>query len=378
MPKGTDHVRRGRVYGAAVADVANLFPGAADKAYFNTASMALGNVRAAAALDTAVNEWLEGTFDWTAAEASGEELRALVASLLRVRPDDVAFVTGASGGASTVAAQLPHGATGANIVVPERDFASNFVPWQLLVDRGYELRLVSEDDGVLSVEEFSRSVDQQTAVVATSLVQSTTGFRVDLDALKELAHDHDAWLVIDASQALGSLPIDIDGIDALYSCSHKWLCGIRGMGYLYVHPDLIDRFRPITPGWKAADVPAASFYGPSIELSARASKLDVSTPWFDPIVNLEGARIIADAGIEQISTHASSLFDRLQDHGVRLAFDAANRSSIITVDVADPDATMARFQAENIAASVRAGKVRVSVHLYNTTGDIDLLAAAIA
>ena len=358
-------------------DAAHLFPGAADTAYFNTATMALGNVRAAAALDKATREWLAGTFDWTVAETCGEELRSLVASLLRVRSEDIAFVTGASGGASTVAAQLPHGATGANVVVPERDFASNFVAWQLLGDRGYELRLVPDSDGVLSIEQFAHCVDDGTAVVATSLVQSATGFRVDLDALKDLAHAYGAWLVIDASQALGSLPIGTDGIHALYSCSHKWLCGVRGMGHLYVHPDLRDRFRPITPGWKAADVPAASFYGPTIELSTRASKLDVSTPWFDPIVNLEGARIIADAGVERISEHVTLLFDRLEDHGVRLPFDAAHRSSIVTLDVTDVDATTARFQAERIAASVRAGKVRVSVHLYNTPADMDRLAAAV-
>ncbi|MCH7668885.1 MAG: aminotransferase class V-fold PLP-dependent enzyme [Acidobacteria bacterium] len=359
-------------------DVASWFPGAASGVYLNTASMALGNLPGSQALVSALERWQAGAFDWVQAEGVAEDLRSLVASQLQVSPDDIAFVTGVSGGASTVAAQLPPGVNGANIVVPEHEFASNFVPWMLLQDRGYQIRLVKDTDGVLSADAFATKIDSHTAVIATSLIQSATGFRIDLAALKTQAAEAEAWLVIDASQAFGSIAIDIDGIDALFSCSHKWILGMRGMGHLYVRPELHDSFVPITPGWKAAARPMESFYGPTIELSTTASKLDDSVPWFDPIVNIEGLRIIESVGIESIETHGRVLIDDLESRGFTIPFDAPNRSPIVSIDLEDPEAAMSALTREGIKASIRAGKLRISVHLYNTHEDMAVLAAAIS
>lgn len=359
-------------------DVADLFPAAARVAYFNTASMALGNRSSVAALQTALEHWASGTFDWTVAEAAGEDLRSVLASLLGCEGDDLAFVTGASGGAATVAAQLRDGRPGANVLVPEREFTSNLLAWQQLTERGYEVRLVPDSGGALTIDAFSERTDAQTAVIATSLVQSASGFRVDLDALTQLAAEHGAWLVIDASQALGCLEIDLAGVHALFSCSHKWLCGVRGMGYLYVDPELRDSFRPLTPGWKSGADPSASFYGPSIEMSPRASRLDTSSPWFDPIANLAGARIIADVGVSAIEAHVTSLLDRLEQHGVAMPYVGPHRSSIVSLEVRDAVGVLDRLADAGVVASVRAGRARVSVHLYNTPDHIDALADAIA
>ena len=198
--------------------------------------MALGNLPGSQALVTALERWQAGAFDWVQAEGVAEDLRSLVASQLQVSPDDIAFVTGVSGGASTVAAQLPPGVNGANIVVPEHEFASNFVPWMLLQDRGYEIRLVKDTDGVLSADSFATKIDSHTAVIATSLIQSATGFRIDLAALKTQAADAEAWLVIDAPHAFGSIAIDLAGIHALFTCSPTRTLRLRAPRPLHPPP----------------------------------------------------------------------------------------------------------------------------------------------
>ncbi len=208
-------------------------------------------------------------------------------------------------------------------------------------------------------------------------MQSATGYRIDLDALKELTARPDCWLVIDASQALGAIDIDVDGIDALFSCSHKWILGMRGLGHLYVEPSLRELFDPITPGWKATEAPMSSFYGPVMNLSATASKFDASTPWFNPLVDVEGLRIIDSVGIKEIESHNMALVDELESRGVTIPFARANRSSIVSFDVADSDATIKAFERDDVIASARAGRVRVSMHLYNTVEDVDRLVAAI-
>lgn len=75
----------------------------------------------------------------------------------------------------------------------------------LLKERGYEVRLIDDIDGVLTPEAFASAVDSRTAVVATSLIHPASGFRVDLDGLKTIVAGSAARLVVDASQALGGI-----------------------------------------------------------------------------------------------------------------------------------------------------------------------------
>lgn len=366
-----------RLTSVGMIDINSLFPGVSDGVYLNTASMALGNRRAVEASAVAMDQWQRGEFDFGAAEKVAEELRVAVASLIGASVDDMAIVTGASGSAATVAAQLPPATRGENVVVPARDFLSNFMAWAMLRDRGYELRLVEDFDGLLSPDSFAKEVDGNTAIVATSLVQSASGFRVDVEALKAMAHDSGAWLVLDASQAMGAIDIDVEGIAALFACSHKWLLGVRGMGHLYLNPELHDRFAPLTPGWKSTRDPVTSFYGPQFDLAPRASKLDASFGWFDAIANIEGLRIIESVGIEGIEAHNMSLVAALEDCGIGVAFDQANRSPIVSIDLDDPEKAIARLGVGGIVGSLRAGKIRVSLHLYNSSEDVEALAEAL-
>lgn len=359
-------------------NMSQVFPGYNEGAYLYTASMCLGNQPAADVLADAVENWQRGTFDFVAAEATAQELRTKIATLIGATPADMAIVTGASGAASTVAAQLPDAIAGQNVVVPSGDFLSNFMAWSMLQDRGYELRTVEDVDGDLSVERFAEVVDNRTAVIAVSLVQSATGFRVDLDSLKSLAAKTGAWLVVDASQGMGSVDIDVQGIAALFSCSHKWLLGVRGMGHLYVRPDLRDSFVPLTPGWKATVHPVQSFYGPDFELSSEASKLDASFGWFEALANLEGMQIIESVGIEEIEAHNLSLVDHLEDSGIEVPFGKENRSPIVSIKLIDPESALKNLHEQGITGSLRAGSLRVSMHLYNNTSDIDALVEAIA
>jgi cysteine desulfurase/selenocysteine lyase len=352
-------------------DVRHLFPGSANGIYLNTASMALGNAPAADALERAITEWIEGRFSWREAEASGEAAREVAARLLGVASRDVALTAGASGGAATVAAQLPDARSGENVVVPARDFTSNFVPWALLGERGFEVRTVEDASGALPLDAFAELVDQRTAVIASSLVQSVSGYRVDVDGLKQLAAEHGAWLVLDASQSFGAEPVLVDGISALFSCSHKWSLGTRGVGYLYVDPAVGAGFRPVMPGWKALRDPLTSFYGPDFELLPTTARLDVSWPWFNPIADLEGLRILDSIGIDAIASHNRTLVDALEAGGATIPFPRGARSSIISLDVRDPERAMAQIDGRGVVASLRGGRLRISFHLYNTLEDVE-------
>ena len=124
------------------AAVRALFPGLADTIYLNTATVSVGCAAARAAYERAAERWSAGRLDWMEAERAGEDARSIFAQIVGARPEHVAIVPAVSTAAGIVAANLPPGKPGENVLVGENEFSSNYFPWLLLRERGYEVRAV--------------------------------------------------------------------------------------------------------------------------------------------------------------------------------------------------------------------------------------------
>ncbi len=367
-----------------VADIRALFPGLKDTIYLNTATVSVGSTPAREAYEHAVERWSAGRFDWMEAEQAGEGARAVFADIVRAHPDEVALVPAVSTAAGIVAANMPPGKRGENIVVVANEFSSNYFPWLLLRERGYEVRTVPSIGEGISAEAFGEVADSGTRLIAVSAVHSATGYRTDLSALSQVAARSGAWFFVDACQAAGAVPIDVarDGIDFLAASSYKFLLGARGMGYLFVRRALLDRIRPILPGWKAARTPHQSFYGPAMDLSPTASKLDTSLTWFAALAEQAALGIFRQFGIQALLDRNAQLSQRLYEaltaHGSAVSlFPQHHRSTIVSVPVNDTETVMMRLRTANVVASVRASGVRLAVHFYNLEEEIDRVAELI-
>jgi selenocysteine lyase/cysteine desulfurase len=364
-----------------IADVRALFPGLKDTIYLNTATMAVGCTAAREAYEVAVARWSAGRFDWIEAERAAEEARGVFAQIVGADREEVAIVSSVSASAGIVAANLPPAQRGENIVVAGSEFSSNYFPWLMLRERGYDVRTLRGPDDGVSADAFAEIADGGTRLIAVSAVQSATGYRADLAALSRIAARSGAWFFVDACQAAGAVPLDVvhDGVDFLAAASHKFLLGSRGMGYLFVRRELLDRIRPTAPGWQSARKPLESFYGPAMDLSPTASKLDSSRVWFAALAEQAAFGIFRRFGIQAILDRNARLSRRLHDavaahwSAVHL-FPQPHRSTIVSVPVNDADATLIRLRAQNIVAAVRGGRVRLSVHFYNLEEEIDRVA----
>jgi len=368
-----------------INDVRNLFPGLSGKIYMNTAASTIGCLPAKQAYELALSQWVDGTFDFDEAEKAGEEVRAAFAAIIGAELREVALVPTVSTAAGMVAAQLIPAKIGENVLVADIEFSSNYYPWLLLKDRGYEVRIVPSQEGTLPADAYAGLADRGTRLIAVSAVQSSSGYRADLKALSEIAGRSNAWLFVDACQAAGAIDIDVrrDGIDFMATSSHKFLLGSRGMGYFYVRNELLDKMRPVCPGWKAARDPFLSFYGPQMDLSSSASKMDLSLAWFPALAERASSGIIQHFGLSKIierNLHLTQhLYKKLEEAGLDWKpFAPEQRSTIVSVPVNDPDGVMGRLRAANVVASLRAGAVRLSVHFYNLEAEIDRVIEIIA
>ncbi len=359
-------------------DVSRYFPNLAGTIYMNTASLAPGCQPAVDALKTAAEDWARGRLDWVEAERAGERARTLFACLVNASVDCVALVPTASAVAGLVAAHLPRRCPeGGNIVVGAEEFTSNLFPWRLLEARGFEIRMLPARHGRVSEEDFAAAVDSGTRLLAVSAVQSATGYYIDLARLRAIADRADALFYVDAAQAVAAVPLDVSAlrIDALAAPSHKFLLGTRGMGYGYFAPALRGDLEPLWAGWKAAAEPLASFYGPGMSLSRTASRFDMSLAWINALAERRSMEMLDALGVEKVLAHNAELAMHMRrcllDARVPFIDHGPEHPSTVFACAPDVESVAEKLASAGVIASARAGRVRLSLHLYNTAEQVE-------
>jgi selenocysteine lyase/cysteine desulfurase len=180
-----------------ITEIRSFFPGLKDTIYLNTATMSVGCAPAREAYERAADRWAAGRFDWMEAERAGDDCRAIFAQMVGAHPEEVAIVPAVSSAAGIVAANLPDAKRGENIVGAANEFTSNYFPWLLLRERGYEVRGVPSTGNGISADAYAAFVDGGTRLVAVSAVHSPNGYRMDLAALSRTAARAGAWFFVE-------------------------------------------------------------------------------------------------------------------------------------------------------------------------------------
>lgn len=218
--------------------------------YLNHAGMAPLALPVKQAMLTMIEKMAaHGSHAFEEATQMWETLPARIAELVNAKPQEVAFTQSTSSGINTIAQSLPL-RRGDNILLCDVEFPSNVYPWMNLARKGVETRLVPAQNGGLSLEGLDAQRDSHSRVVAVSAVQFFTGRREDMTALGQYCADHHLWLVVDAMQAAGIIPIDMltMGIHALATGPQKALCGPPGQGFMVIREELIAEMEPSIVG----------------------------------------------------------------------------------------------------------------------------------
>ena len=165
--------------------------------------------------------------------ATADRTREALARRLGGRPEDVAFLGSASEGLH-VASEAIDWQPGDNVVVGQSEFPSVLLAWQRLRPRGVEVRAVGRE-AVVAPDEIAAAVDSRTRAIAVSHVGYLTGARHDLGRLRTLADRSGARLIVDASHALGVVPVAGMLCDVVVACCYKWVLAVHGVGVFYAN-----------------------------------------------------------------------------------------------------------------------------------------------
>jgi selenocysteine lyase/cysteine desulfurase len=322
--------------------------------YLNTASYGLPPAPAWDALQDALDEWHTGRTSWEHWQAETDTARATFGRLAGVAPEQVAVAANVSSLVGLVAASVPDGS---RVLTPDVEFTSAFFPFLAQAERGVSVRFVATG-------ELVDSIDDETDVVVCSAVQMATGEVIDLDALAAAAAVHGALTLVDATQAVGWLPLDAGRFDIVVAAGYKWLLTLRGTAYMTVQPSLLERMTPISAGWYAGEVPFETYFGPPLRLASSARRLDTSPAWHSWIVGAQSLGVLEQIGIDRIHEHDVELANRFR---AGLDLDPGD-SAIVFCDV---EGAADKLERAGIRAAVRGGRLRTSWHVYNTTADVD-------
>jgi selenocysteine lyase/cysteine desulfurase len=316
--------------------------------------------------------------------AAVRRCKEALAQLLHATEGDIALLGSASEGVTAVSGMIDFRA-GDNVVTNDLEFPSMVVPWLRLRSRGVEVRVVRHRNWDIPTEEVVGAVDGRTRLVALSHVSYVNGLRHDIAAVGSALRGTGAVFLVDATQALGVLPVAAACADFVVSSGYKWLLGVHGMGVPYWNRAR----RPDVEPLAVARQSVVDAFGPHqferYQLKPDADGFNLG------FVNVPAAYALGTsvpyllaAGTEAVEAHVLDLGDLLIEGlnalRVQVITPAARARRGASVSFLHPRANqIGRALAERgIYLWEGHGRMRASLHLFNSAEDVERLLNALA
>ncbi len=319
-----------------------------------------------------------------------DEARGAVAAVIGADVDEIAILH-ATGEAMNAAMWGIRIEPGDRIVTTQAEHPAGLGPVRLVADRfGAELAIAdigAGDDDERTLAAFDAAITGRTRVVVLSHVLYTTGARMPVREIAELAHRRGARVVVDGAQAVGALPVSAPdlGVDFYAVPAQKWLLGPEGSAALWVSREALAETSPSMGSWfsferltptealprpTARRFDGAGFYRPGVTGFAR------SCGWLSMYIGLPWVHA---RGLAMAATTANRL---ARIDGVELLTPRDRMATLVTFRIAgwSPDEALAELgsRAFVIARTIPdLGAVRLSIGFFTTAEEIERVATVV-
>lgn len=314
----------------------------------------------------------------TAQETQIEAARAGMARLWGVSAGDIGFVGNVAEGVSIVAESMVW-RDGDSIAIDANEYKSVVGPFALRRSPHIALRQArgTEPDRLASC------VDAGTRIIAVSYVSYLTGERIDLPALRALADQHNALLLVDFTQASGYLPIEASIADFAFSACYKWMLGITGVAAAYWNRERQPDWSPASAGWHSF-APGSRGYDTPPVLKPDAMRFTRGNPAHCPIYVLNSAlSYLSQFDMPDVQRHVQTLTVALMDElaacrvPVMTPADPLRHGASVCIASPRASAVVDALYAQGVYAWNGEGRVRISFHGYNSMVDVERTAGAL-
>ena len=317
--------------------------------------------------------------------AAKEPTREKLAAYLRVSPEEILITRNTSESNNWISNGLDLG-PGDEVLIYAENHPSNNQAWKGKAERfGYTVREVETMnphpgmDGW--IEAFERALTPRTRVLSFTHLTNTQGDLFPATELCRLARERNVTSVVDGAQSFGLLDVDLSVMqpDFYTGSAHKWPCGPKEAGVLYVNARVHERFWPSSysaysgrvglsrthEGLGQRDEPALHAFGVELDFLAGIGMADIEAR----------SRELASALVEGLSRLEGVTMWTSSDPGLRAAVVSFQPASL------DPSRVLSALERDGIVASTRGGErpgIRFSPHFYNSFQDVERAVDAIS
>lgn len=288
---------------------------------------------------------------------------------------------------------------GDRVLVSHGEYQANAFGWLQAQDRGVIVDVVpNAPTGEIDVEAMAALLDERVKIVSVTMVAMTNGCVQPVAAIGQLLGDSSAVFLLDACQAAGQLPLDVDeiGCDFLAYTGRKFVRGPRGTGVLYARDSAVERLgvTPFIDGRSAAWTSPNSFsYAP------HAQRFEFGEHGYGAKVGLGVAtNYMLNIGIDAIEARVTELAATLRNQltsidRVTVRDEGQHQCGIVTFTIDGVDLAQAQLDLQQRKINLSAPSVgmaqlelgqrsidqvlRAGVHYFNTNDELDQLCDAI-
>ena len=370
------------------------FPAAEKNAYFETGSTGL----IPKYVFEAINQYqldrycLGGDSKWGSKGYNSidmmEKAKQKIAAMMHCKAEDISFAMNASHAISFFTSNIEI-KKGSNVVIPENAFNSGKFMWQIREREGLEIRYAKVENGRVSPENIINLIDENTIAVHCTYIESSTGFRIDAKTIGEYCREHGVCFILDATQALGVIQVDVEKIcaDVVVGNDYKWMMNYGGIGYAYIRKDIRLNIHPKCAGWMSDQ---NRFYSDEECLNLRkdGGRFELGFP---DMAGIYGVGLVAEKYTQLdgqlIEEYVLSICDYLkkkvkftQGLSLQYDFEDKNRSQIIYILVDGKFNISKDYLAQkgimcDVKGKTENGEtiLRIGIHYYNNENDVDKL-----
>lgn len=322
-----------------------------------------------------------------------ESSREVIGKTIQAKPEEIAFTKNTTEALNLLARGLDL-KRGDKVIATVLEHHSNLIPWQRLEkELGIELQIIKDNsDYIIDPSTIENAVDENTQLITMPWVSNVFGTRQPVEEVGKIADENDILFSVDAAQAVGHVPVDVDdiGCDFLAAPGHKGLLGPQGTGFLYISEKHLDEVSPMLYGGGIVE----SAREHSCQLVEPPQIFDAGTPNIPGIIGLgRAAEYVLDIGLERIEKRERKLIRKMHEisdlndveiYGPKspekiagvLSFNVDDMNphelSSILDEVADI-ATRSGHHCADLAMGYFGldATLRASVHYYNSVGEIE-------
>lgn len=316
-----------------------------------------------------------------------EQVRSTYAGIINTTPERIAIIPAASYGLMAAINNLPP-QKGTHAITVSDEFPSGYYALQRWCrQHAKTLKVIAppahrEGRGKQWNEQLLAAINEDTAAVVLSSVHWSDGTLFDLDQIGERCASVGAWFIVDGTQSVGALPINVQRfrISALVCAAYKWLLGPYSIGLAYYSP-LYDEGIPLEESWlnkpNAADFSGLTAYVDGYKPGAARYNMGEFSNFIEVPMLQAALQQVAAWHVEAVQQYCTALsaplVECLRNNDCRVEEDAYRAGHLFGFTLPEQYAAAALMQhlkEQQVYVSLRGNSIRVSPHVYNTDAEI--------